>query len=274
MLTIETYFKDLVSDKPISVLRCGNVEVTCLLQEPKQISEVYSQMFTNAGFYGSYDDYIAWEVEYMNALRNMDYFLDVVSCSSFVICGELLIKNNIYCNMLPYIENIDHWINLLLYLKKHNKKICIVSFFAKEMKQQYKIIDKIFEKHNLTNIDIEFVETPSTIKGNDLHTGWKETYEDIKSKLGKSNSDIYLLSCGCYGLPLCNFIKTNLKKTSIYAGALLQMLFGLKGKRWDERELMNKYYNSYWKYPNRKPKNFSVVENGCYWGQEQQSEKP
>jgi len=52
------------------------------------------------------------------------------------------------------------------------------------------------------------------------------------------------------------------------------MLFGLKGKRWDERELMNKYYNSYWKYPNRKPKNFSVVENGCYWGQEQQSEKP
>ena len=144
MLNIETYFKNIVSDKPISVLRCGNVEVTAILQKPKQISEVYKQMFTNAGFYGSYDDYIAWEIEYLNALRNMDYFLDVVSCSSFVIFGELLIKENIYTHMLPYLDNIDHCINLFFFIKNKNKKICLVSYFAKAMKQQYKTIYKIF----------------------------------------------------------------------------------------------------------------------------------
>ena len=42
------------------------------------------------------------------------------------------------------------------------------------------------------------------------------------------------------------------------------MLFGLKGKRWDERPYMNKYYNDSWKYPSKKPKNAEGVEGWCY----------
>jgi len=73
-----------------------------------------------------------------------------------------------------------------------------------------------------------------------------------------------LVSAGCYGLPLCDAIKNDGKK-AIYVGGLLQLLFGLRGKRWDKRKELDKFYNDYWKYPTEKPKNGELVEGGCYW---------
>ena len=48
--------------------------------------------------------------------------------------------------------------------------------------------------------------------------------------------DIALLGCGCYGHPLCDFIRNELNKSAIYVGGGLQLLFGVMGKRWLERQ--------------------------------------
>ena len=44
--------------------------------------------------------------------------------------------------------------------------------------------------------------------------------------------DIALLGCGCYGHPLCDFIRNELNKSAIYIGGGLQLLFGVMGGRW------------------------------------------
>ena len=247
-------------------LRQGNVEATAILQK----EGIYEQLATNAGFYGDLHCYKQWKNEYIKSLMNMDCHLDVVSCPSFVVCGEVLTKLYIYSPSLVYIERIDFWINLLEICKKYNKKICIISYFANEMAIQYKNIDKIFNHTDLTNLDIKFVESWNTIKGNTPHKNWSQTFEKLKKKVlstsaNNTDSNIYFVSCGCYGLPLCNYLKSK-GKNSIYVGGLLQLLFGLKGKRWDNRLDMNKYYNEHWKYPTKKPTNCENVENWCYGG--------
>ena len=50
---------------------------------------------------------------------------------------------------------------------------------------------------------------------------------------------------------------------SIHAGGATQLLFGIKGKRWDECG----FYNDYWVRPSEreKPLGYEKVEGGCYW---------
>ena len=251
----------LLTKKGFMALRQGNVETTAILQ----LEGVYDQLYTNAGFYGTEEHFKKWKNEYIRALYNMDCHLEVVTCPSFSICGDLLTNLNIWCPTLVYIERIDFWLDLLRIFIKENKKICVVSYFAEEMKTQFKNIKKIFPHIDLTNLNLEFVVSDNTIRGNEEHDNWCQTFDFLKRKINKTNSDIYLVSCGAYGLLLCNYIKTK-EKNSIYVGGLLQMLFGLKGSRWDDRNFMNKYYNDLWKYPKKKPKNSEKVEGWCYGG--------
>ena len=50
-------------------------------------------------------------------------------------------------------------------------------------------------------------------------------------------------------------------------GGPTQILFGIKGKRWDDHPVISKFYNEYWVIPNsiEKPQGANKVENGCYW---------
>jgi hypothetical protein len=82
--------------------------------------------------------------------------------------------------------------------------------------------------------------------------------------------DIALLGCGGYGLPLCNFIKTKLKKSAIYIGGGLQLLFGISGSRWVNHNVIGKLIKNS-PVPFIRPskeemcKNQKTIENGCYW---------
>ena len=46
-----------------------------------------------------------------------------------------------------------------------------------------------------------------------------------------------------------------------------QILFGIRGKRWDDSEYFKPLFNEYWTRPSEAetPKNAEKVENGCYW---------
>lgn len=68
-------------------------------------------------------------------------------------------------------------------------------------------------------------------------------------------------------MPLAHHVK-KIGKSSIYAGAYVQVMFGIKGKRWDiEGNPHRSYWNEYWKYPEPEevPKSADKVESGCYW---------
>ena len=88
----------------------------------------------------------------------------------------------------------------------------------------------------------------------------------MENKIKDIEFDISIIGCGAYSFPLASFIKT-LGKKSIVLGGATQILFGIKGKRWDNNAKINRFYNDYWVRPmsNEIPKDANKVENGCYW---------
>lgn len=82
----------------------------------------------------------------------------------------------------------------------------------------------------------------------------------------KIDFDVAILGCGAYGLPLAARLK-RAGKQAIHLGGTVQILFGIKGKRWDTDSLTNHLYNEHWvrPLPEETPAAAKSVESGCYW---------
>ena len=256
--------KRLNDNEALSVIRFGNVEVTTLLNRDNSI---YSELYTNAGFYckdksKEQEIYKIWKTLYMKSVMNSDLMLDVFSCPSFQIVGDLLSKMNIWRPSLPYMETPDWWIDNII--MEHKGTIGIVSYFKKDIESQLMVLDKVWNKKIKNKFVV--VKSENTIKGNEGDfNDWLETFNDLKKRVNdEKEPTLWLLGCGCHGVPLCNSIKQNGGK-AIYVGGLLQTLFGIKGKRFDERLEYKRWCNDHWIYATEKPKNAELIENGCYW---------
>ena len=94
-----------------------------------------------------------------------------------------------------------------------------------------------------------------------------DVYETIINQINVINFDIAIIGCGPYGFNLAAYIK-RIGKKAIHLGGATQILFGIKGKRWDTHPLTAKLYNEHWIYPkaNEIPQNYKRADDGCYWG--------
>lgn len=99
----------------------------------------------------------------------------------------------------------------------------------------------------------------------------------MEDEIDKEDYDICLLGCGAYGFPLAAHVKRQ-GKQAVHLGGALQLLFGIKGKRWEDPNYGVKEWNipygsytalmnKYWIRPDNitSPPNIQQVEGGCYW---------
>jgi len=152
------------------------------------------------------------------------------------------------------------------------KKVLVVNPFTDSMKKQLDNNFQIFKdkKIFLDGQEFIFYKSFQTHGNHYIHNNWLETFTIMCNDIEKLEFDIALLGCGGYGLPLCNFIKTKMNKSSIYIGGGLQLLFGVMGHRWinrDDWKKIIKENNSNFVFPseNEKLDNKNTVENSAYW---------
>lgn len=156
-------------------------------------------------------------------------------------------------------------------LELYNKKVLVINPFVNSFKSQITNNFKLFKDRDIFHPNQEFIfyKSYQTSVGNNIHSSWLETFEIMKQDIKKLDFDIALLGCGGYGLPLCNFIKTELNKSAIYIGGGLQILFGVRGKRWDNHPVIGKIMkeNGGFISPSGDEilKNKEKIEGGCYW---------
>ena len=55
----------------------------------------------------------------------------------------------------------------------------------------------------------------------------------MKAQIDKEDFDICLIGAGAYGFPLAAYVKRKGKK-AVHLGGALQLLFGIKGSRWED----------------------------------------
>lgn len=158
------------------------------------------------------------------------------------------------------------------------KKVLVIHPFASLIEQQYKEKQKLLfdDKQVLPKFDLKTIKAVQSLGGDCEYSDWFEALDSMKKQMDATDYDIVLLGCGAYGFPLAAHAK-RMGKQSVHLGGALQLLFGIRGKRWDNPEFGAKsvcakggygqLFNTHWVYPgeNERPKSFSQVEEGCYW---------
>ena len=152
------------------------------------------------------------------------------------------------------------------------KKVLVINPFVKSFQKQMINKFQIFKDKPifLENQHFIFYQSFQTHGGNHIHDNWKETFSIMCKDIEKLDFDIALLGCGAYGLPLCNFIKSKLNKSAIYVGGGLQLLFGVMGGRWEQRDDWKQIIqenNTKFIRPSGDEllEKRNTIENSCYW---------
>lgn len=272
-ITLE-YSNDLLkkwieSGKPFAVIRFGAVELSCVnnyekiclgLKKDYKPSVRYS-IKNGAGVFP-----INKETLSLYSKEALEAFS---SCTILGISGihmeDYFYKK--YCSLLDVAqyEALEplrgDWIQVL-----KNKKVLVISPFAKDIEKQYKIKEKLFYDNIVPDFDLLTLEAVQTIADQEdsRFNNFKEALDYMKSKIDEIDFDIALVGAGAYGSLLCSYI-SKIGKQAIQTGGATQTLFGIIGKRWEKREHVSKYINEYWIRPTSKPKGYQKVENGCYW---------
>lgn len=165
-----------------------------------------------------------------------------------------------------YLELLEYYTTVL------NKKVLVVSSMKDSIEKQLPQMKDIFPKYNINVKNIIVYKSFNTIKGNESHRNWYETYVIMKNDISKIEFDYCFLGCGAYGPPLGYFIYTSLNKSVFSIGASIQIMFGVIGNRWLSKihighYFMRKYYNEHWIRPlkHEVPINADKVESSCYW---------
>ena len=158
------------------------------------------------------------------------------------------------------------------------KKVLVIHPFASLIEQQYKEKRELLfvDKQVLPKFDLKTIKAVQSLGGDCEYSDWFEALSSMKKQMDATDYDIVLLGCGAYGFPLAAHAK-RMGKQSVHLGGALQLLFGIRGKRWDNPDYgiqefgkQNTYktlFNDSWVYPSASyiPSNAKQVEGGCYW---------
>jgi hypothetical protein len=120
------------------------------------------------------------------------------------------------------------------------KKVLVISPFSESILANFPNRHGFFKRNYVyPEFDLQVYNTPITYSGLPdefyPHENWFETLGHMKSEISKLDFDIALLSCGSYAMPLGIFIEKEMKRKAVYVGGLLQLYFGIMGRRYENR---------------------------------------
>lgn len=148
------------------------------------------------------------------------------------------------------------------------KRVLVIHPYKDSILKQYEKRNLIFENQNiLPAFDLQVLRAVQSIAGTPTpYASWHEALLAMQEQIQARDFDIALIGAGAYGLPLAAYIR-KLGRKAVLMGGATQILFGIRGKRWDTHPLISTLYNQHWTRPaeTERPANFSQIEGGCYW---------
>lgn len=149
------------------------------------------------------------------------------------------------------------------------KTVLVIHPFDISIRNQYMKRESLFPYQKvLFNFKLLTVKAIQTAGGSKASfDSWFDALQSMMDEIYKLDFDVAIIGAGAYGLPLGALIKSKMGKQVIHLGGATQILFGIKGVRWDNHPVISKFYNDAWVRPleEEKPPLFQNVENGCYW---------
>jgi hypothetical protein len=197
------------------------------------------------------------EVDILASWLMDEYLFEKELKQSYKIEFELI---NPYFSKIPWTRALE------------GKKVLVVHPFADTIQQQYKKRELLFKGNLLPAFELKTIKAVQSIAGSPTQfSDWFAALTFMKAEIDRQDYDICLIGCGAYGFPLAAHVKRSGKK-AVQLGGSLQLLFGIRGKRWEDAQYNPKYnyaalINENWVKPSKeeKPSGADTVEGACYW---------
>jgi hypothetical protein len=276
----------LLGDDPVMVARLGAVELGCLINHlsihrrapilGKSLDYVrgrtaafwweegtLASMAQNGGFFPTdpslLDRFSAQMLEDMRCVDVLGSWQAGEELFARLLQGAVRVRLR---DLEPYYHQ-NPWTEALA-----GRTVLVVHPFVESIGRQYSRRSELFEDpRTLPEFELKTVKAVQSIA--ETETGfrtWFDAYDSMAKEIAATEFDIAILGCGAYGFPLAAHIK-RLGKKSVHLGGATQILFGIKGKRWDADGFISRLYNEHWIRPlaSERPDEYRLVEDGCYW---------
>ena len=262
-------------DKPYLLKICNyisdNTHLPWWQEENFKYMDLYSGVFPPTE-----DTMVRFSERYLTDIRLIDVLGSFQYYEKFMPLKDLV--QNVHLETL-YPFFVDRPWTLAL----KGKKVLVVHPFEDTILEQYQKREMLFENQDVLPIfELITLKAVQSVAGIEVpYKDWFEALKHMEDQISKIDFDICILGCGAYGLPLAAHVK-RIGKKSFHIGGGLQLLFGIKGKRWDNpnygvNEFKNhiglmshsyaSLYNEYWTKPLQTdtPKSAIKVDGATYW---------
>jgi hypothetical protein len=150
------------------------------------------------------------------------------------------------------------------------RKVLVVHPFSRTIESQYNNHrHRLFEDARVLPKFGSFttIRAVQTIAGNrSQYADWFQALESMKTAMDAAHYDVAIIGCGAYGFPLAAHAKRR-GKLAVHLGGATQILFGIRGNRWDANPQISRLYNEWWvrPAPEERVAGANRVEDACYW---------
>jgi hypothetical protein len=165
------------------------------------------------------------------------------------------------CYPFPFVEKLVVHQDSLMHVFSNaleSRKVLVVSPFSESISQNFENRVAFFKNYRYPSFELRLYNAPITYLGLPKefypHKNWFETAEAMANDIKGIDFDIALLSCGSYAMPLGQFIVSRLGKKAIYVGGILQMMFGIMGRRYENPFFTEQINREKFIYPVEGPK--------------------
>lgn len=287
-------FDAVINDEPCMIARFGSTELNCLGN--------YLSVKNNKG---KYIDYIKgntqswwWEKNSIKQMQDWSGFFpaEIPQIERFCklmlqdipevdilgswLDNERLVKpmlnaKKIHLRLLEPFWSDNPWTKVL-----KDKKVLVIHPFVTSIQNQYNQREFLFKNKDILPSfkSLTIIEAVQSLgKGDSRFVDWFQALNYMKSQMDKADYDVCLVGAGAYGFHLAAHAK-RMGKKGIHIGGALQLLFGIKGNRWEDPKYGVEVWgiplgfypalmNEHWIRPqkNETPLNANSVEGACYW---------
>lgn len=268
----------IIDRKPFAAGKMGSVEANSLStwrmrQKAKytgQLPPAYSKyviqtLYVNAGVFPNEPEiFDKFGAVYLDAVSKCDAVVawDVAG-EARILADHCRAANLIKLRSLePYFFD-QPWSSALA-----GRKVLIISPFVHSIKNQYEQRSMLWANQEiLPEFKLLTIRAPLSAAITEPESSdWFEALDLMKSGMDAFEYDVLLVGAGAFSLPLASHAKLR-GKVGIHMGGALQILFGIIGQRWRERNDFKPFINKFWTSPSKEetPNECKIIEGGCYW---------
>jgi hypothetical protein len=243
----------ILSGRPFVAARHGSTELACITDPRPEAFE------TLCGISGFFPRDHRWRNEFTRLYRDAAAEIDLLAAWNYRF-GRFQEEERLFRLQGPNARTIRlNSLNPFLFEEpwsRHleGKDVLVVHPFSASIRSQYDSRrERLFADPRVLPWFRSLVIVPAVQSmgcfGGEFET-WFNALDHLKNRIAEHKFDIALIGCGCYGVPLAAHVK-RLGRQAVHMGGALQLLFGIKGRRWEEPAYGydQRFYNEYWMRP-------------------------